>query len=50
LVPGSKVTVMLRAPVDEAVEVKYERCSTPESCSSIGEATVLVSVSALAPG
>ncbi len=48
--PGSKVTVMLSAPVEDAVELKKLSFSTPESCSSIGAATVLVSVSALAPG
>src|SRR3989442_348646 len=50
LVPGSNVAVICRVPFDEDVELKYESFSTPDSCSSIGEATVLASVSALAPG
>ena len=48
--PLSKVTVMLSDPVEEDEELKYDRRSTPESCSSIGAATVFASVSALAPG
>src|SRR4026208_2571530 len=50
LVPGSKVAVMVRLPVDEEVELKNDSFSTPESCSSIGAATVRARVSALAPG
>src|SRR5256885_4358474 len=50
LVPGSKVAVICSEPLEEDVELKYESFSTPESCSSIGAATVLASVSALAPG
>src|SRR3954467_15649380 len=41
---------MVSEPVEEEVELKYESFSTPESCSSIGAATVRASVSALAPG
>ena len=36
--------------MEDEVELKYESFSTPESCSSIGAATVRASVSALAPG
>src|SRR5258705_4536568 len=50
LVPGSKVAVICSVPVDEEVELKNDSFSTPESCSSIGAATVRDSVSALAPG
>src|SRR4051794_31419200 len=50
LVPGSKVAVLGRLPVEDEVELKKESFSTPESCSSIGAATVRASVSALAPG
>src|SRR6185436_14526281 len=50
LVPGSKVTVICRLPVEDEVELKYDSFSTPESCSSIGAATVRDRVSALAPG
>ena len=41
---------MVSEPVEDDVELKYESLSTPESCSSIGAATVFESVSALAPG
>src|SRR5260221_5289538 len=50
LVPGSKVAVTCSVPFDEEVELKNDSFSTPESCSSIGAATVRDSVSALAPG
>ena len=49
-VPTSKVAVIVSVPLESALELKYNRFSTPLSCSSIGAATVLVSVSALAPG
>jgi hypothetical protein len=38
------------SPVDDEVELKYSRCSTPDRRSSIGAATVWATVSALAPG
>ncbi len=50
LVPGSKVAVICSEPLEDEVELKYESFSTPESCSSIGAATVRAKVSALAPG
>jgi hypothetical protein len=50
LVPGSKVAVTRSDPSEEEVELKYDSFSTPESCSSIGAATVRETVSALAPG
>ncbi len=50
LVPGSKVAVICSVPLDDEVELKKDSFSTPESCSSIGAATVRASVSALAPG
>src|SRR3954468_11501454 len=50
LVPGSNVAVICSEPLEDEVELKYESFSTPESCSSIGAATVRDSVSALAPG
>ena len=50
LVPTSNDAVITRLPLDAAVELKYIRFSTPDSCSSIGAATVLASVSAEAPG
>src|SRR6266853_1873907 len=49
-VPTSKVQVIVSVPFEEEVDWKYSRPSTPESCSSIGAATVRESVSALAPG
>src|SRR6267143_1701345 len=50
LVPGSKVAVICSVPLEEDVELKKESFSTPDSCSSMGAATVRDSVSALAPG
>ncbi len=50
LEPISNVAVIVSWPFEAAVELKYDRFSTPESCSSIGAATVRASVSALAPG
>ena len=50
LVPTSKEAVIVRLPLDEAVELKYSRFSTPDSCSSMGAATVFARVSAEAPG
>jgi len=49
-VPTSNVPVMVSVPLEAEDELKYSRPSTPESCSSIGAATVRASVSALAPG
>ena len=49
-VPTSNVQVMVRLPSEPALEVKYTMPSAPESCSSIGAATVAAIVSALAPG
>ncbi len=49
-VPTSKVAVMVSAPSEPAVELKYSMPSMPESCSSMGAATVCAMVSALAPG
>ena len=49
-VPTSKVVTRLLWPLDEELELKYSSPSTPESCSSMGAATVRASVSALAPG
>ena len=49
-VPTLKVAVMVATPLLEELLWKYSRFSTPESCSSMGAATVLASVSALAPG
>ena len=37
-------------PLDAELELKYSSFSTPESCSSIGAATVRARVSAEAPG
>jgi hypothetical protein len=48
--PGSNVIVICSTPFDDELEVKNDRPSTPESCSSIGAAVVRASVSALAPG
>ena len=50
LVPTSNVAVIVNVPLEAAVELKYSRFSTPDSCSSIGAATVRVSVSLEAPG
>src|ERR1044072_5095792 len=50
LVPGSKVAVICSVPGEEEGEQKKETFPPPESCSSIGAATVRDSVSALAPG
>ena len=41
---------MVSVPLESALELKYKRFSTPLNCSSIGAATVLAKVSALAPG
>src|SRR5512141_3243630 len=49
-VPVSNVTVIDTVPFDDELELKYSMFSTPESCSSIGAATTLASVSAEAPG
>lgn len=49
-VPTSKVAVMVVCPLEAELELKYSRFSTPDSCSSIGAATVRASVSAEAPG
>ena len=49
-VPTSNVAVIVAWPFDAELELKYNRFSTPESCSSIGAATVFASVSAEAPG
>ncbi len=49
-VPTSKVAVIVVTPLEAEDELKYSMPSTPESCSSIGAATVLASVSADAPG
>ena len=40
---------MVTVPLDDELELKNDRRSTPESCSSIGAATVRARVSALAP-
>src|SRR5688572_19531587 len=50
LVPGSNVAVICSEPLEDEVELKNDSFSTPESCSSIGAATVRDRVSALAPG
>src|SRR5258708_35171881 len=50
LVPGSKVAVICSEPLDDEVELKYESFSTPESCPSIGAATVRATASARAAG
>ena len=50
LVPTSNVTVITNVPLDCATELKNRRFSTPDSCSSIGPATVRVRVSVEAPG
>jgi hypothetical protein len=49
-VPTSNVAVIDNVPFDADDELKYSMPSTPESCSSIGAATVCARVSALAPG
>ena len=49
-VPTSKVAVIVVWPLEAELELKYSRFSIPESCSSIGAATVRASVSADAPG
>src|SRR5258706_626096 len=49
-VPTSKVTTVLSVPSEAVLDWKYTIPSVPESCSSIGAATVLAMVSALAPG
>jgi hypothetical protein len=49
-VPTSKVAVMVTVPLEADDELKYSMPSMPESCSSIGAATVRASVSAEAPG
>jgi hypothetical protein len=41
---------MVNVPLESALELKYSKPSTPLNCSSMGAATVLESVSALAPG
>ena len=41
---------MVTEPLEEAIELKNDRRSTPESCSSMGAATVRARVSAEAPG
>ena len=49
-VPTSKVAVIVVCPLLDEDEPKYSRFSSPDSCSSIGAATVLARVSADAPG
>ena len=49
-VPTSNVAVMVVWPLDDELLLKYSRFSTPESCSSMGAATVRAKVSADAPG
>jgi hypothetical protein len=50
LLPGRKKTLIVRLPVEELVEKKYSRLSTPLICASSGAATVLAMTSAVAPG